>query len=133
LLRHGGVANPNDVRRLLLRSLSSSAQLLHAQTRYRPLVTKTYELYGSADRSRPETPEEAANWRVGLRGASRRLVKMGYDAALYERPGAWTQSVRPDEALIGDRHCDWSGSTPWTLLDIRRPLRRVDCVISHAT
>ncbi|HEY7698257.1 MAG TPA: hypothetical protein VIE88_07565, partial [Vicinamibacteria bacterium] len=62
---------------------------LHAQdSRYRPLVTKTYELSRLGGQiPGPESPQDAADWKAELeRWREQRLLKMGYDGSLYESP-----------------------------------------------
>ena len=114
------------VRRLLLYpvALLLGASLLHPQdSRYRPLVTKTYELSRLGGQiPGPETPEDASSWRVELeRWREQRLVKMGYNGALYERAElAWTQrSFVQTKLLIWDRY----------LYDAERELYTVDCFL----
>ncbi len=119
-------------------ALLLGASLLHAQdSRYRPLVTKTYELSRLGGQiPGPETPEDASNWRVELeRWREQRLVKMGFDGALYERPElAWTQRAFVEtKLLIWDRYLYDVDRRQYTvdrfLDDLAARYGGVDCVI----
>jgi len=121
---------------LLIASLLTLS--LHSQdSKYRPLVTKAYELSRKCEQiPGPESPEKFSAWLSDIKHwRQERLVRMGYNDLDYSRPEfKWTQNCFVQTlALVTDRYFYDPATAMYTvdryLDDLEKRYGGVDCVI----
>lgn len=106
-------------------------------SKYRPLVTKTYELSRKGGQMPgPEKPEDFSEWLTDVkRWREGRLSRMGYSDEEYRRPGfLWTQkSFIQTLLMVTDHYFYDPESAEYTvnryLDDVEKRYGGIDCVI----